>query len=131
MPLGFRTEAGPRPDLAAAYGLEEAETSDYAERTERNVLLADGTAVFGHASSSGSRLTIRLCRRHGRPCLHLPADRPAEVAAAELRCWLLEHQIGTLSVAGNRECRAPGIGAKVLAVAVMALRDEKPRHSEE
>lgn len=37
MPKRFRTEAGPRPDLAANYGLEETATSAYAEQTERNV----------------------------------------------------------------------------------------------
>ncbi len=73
VPKGFLTEAGPRPDLAAEYGLKETDTADYAERTERNVRLADGTVVFGDARSPGSMLTIRLCRRHGRPCLTIPA----------------------------------------------------------
>ena len=36
MPKGWLTEDGPRPDLAATYGLEEATTSTYPERTERN-----------------------------------------------------------------------------------------------
>ena len=53
MPKGFRTEDGPRPDLAARYGLVEASTPGYPERTERNVQLADGTAVFAAAGSPG------------------------------------------------------------------------------
>ena len=74
MPKGWLTEAGPRPDLGATYGLEEAETAAYPERTERNVLAADGTVVFGDARSRGSMLTARLCRRHGKPCLMVPLD---------------------------------------------------------
>ena len=35
VPKGFLTEAGPRPDLAAEYGLEETATVAYPERTER------------------------------------------------------------------------------------------------
>src|SRR5262245_4392293 len=61
MPRGWLTEAGPRPDLAVEYGLEETGTAAYSERTERNVLLADGTVVFGDARSIGSMLTIKLC----------------------------------------------------------------------
>jgi Circularly permutated YpsA SLOG family len=68
MPKSWLTEDGPRPDLAAAYGLEEADTAAYLERTERNVLASDGTVVFGDARSRGSMLTARLCRQHGKPC---------------------------------------------------------------
>ena len=67
VPKGFLTEAGPRPDVAAEYGLEETNTAAYPERTERNVRLANGTVVFGDAGSPGSMLTIRLCRRQAVP----------------------------------------------------------------
>jgi hypothetical protein len=53
MPKGFRTEDGPRPDLAARFGLAEAETSAYAERTEHNVRLADGTVVIAAGTPAG------------------------------------------------------------------------------
>ena len=67
MPKGWLTEAGPRPDLGATYGLEEAETAAYPERTERNVLASDGTVVFGDARSRGSMLTARLCSGTASP----------------------------------------------------------------
>jgi predicted Rossmann-fold nucleotide-binding protein len=51
MPEGFHTEDGPRSDLAACYGLVEAGAPAYPERTERNVLLAEGTVVFVAESS--------------------------------------------------------------------------------
>ena len=88
VPKGFLTEAGPRPDLAAEYGLEETDTSAYPERTERNVRPADGTVVFGDARSRGSMLTARLCRRHGKPCRTIPLDAAPDQAARQLRAWL-------------------------------------------
>jgi hypothetical protein len=126
MPKGFRTEAGPRPDLAARFGLVEAETADYPERTERNVLLADGTVVFAGENSRGSRLTVRLCRTHARPCLELRPDLPIKEAAERLRAWLVEHAIGTLNVAGSRESQAPAIGGYVAAVLGRLLQDAHP-----
>ncbi len=127
MPRGFRTEAGPRPDLAARFGLVEAKTAHYAERTRRNVLLADGTVVFGAAGSPGSMLTIRLCREHRRPCLELPLSLTVEEAVEMLRRWLTEHAVGTLNVAGNRESAVPGVGAHVTRVLLQALSDEPQR----
>jgi hypothetical protein len=102
--------------LAARYGLVEAEAADYPERTERNVLLANGRAVIAGENSRGSRLTVRLCRKHGRPCLELRLDLPVEEAAERARAWLVEHAIGTLNVAGSRESQAPGIDEYVAEV---------------
>ena len=121
MPKGWLTEAGPRPDLGATYGLEEAETAAYPERTERNVLASDGTVVFGDARSRGSMLTARLCRRHGKPCLMVPLDSDPVDAASRLRAWIAEHDVRTLNVAGNRASQAPGIAAFVTAVLERAL----------
>jgi hypothetical protein len=119
---GFLTETGLRPDLAAEYGLEETDTVDYAERTERNVLLADGTVVFGDARSPGSMLTVRLCRRHGRPCLTIRPDAAPDQAARPLQAWLDEHRIATLHVVGNRASQAPRVAMLVDAVLELALQ---------
>ena len=116
MPKGWLTEDGPRPDLAVTYGLEEAETAAYAERTERNVLASNGTVVFGDARSRGSMLTASLCQRHGKPCCMVPLDGDPANAADRLGLWLTEHHIRTLNVAGNRASQAPGIAAFVTAV---------------
>src|SRR5688572_12675794 len=69
MPKGWLTEDGPRSDLAVTYGLKEADTADYSERTERNVLASDGTVMFGDQRSRGAMLTASLCRRHGKAVL--------------------------------------------------------------
>ena len=123
MPKGWLTEDGPRPDLAVTYGLEEAETAAYPERTERNVLASDGTVLFGDARSRGSMLTASLCQRHGKPYCTVPLVDEPESAAARLRVWLTEYRIKTLNVAGNRASQAPGIGAFVTAVLERALGD--------
>lgn len=83
MPNGWRTEAGPRPDLAVRYGLWEAPTDAYPERTELNVLAADATVIFGQLSG-GSQLTLDLAQRHGRPCLVIAVATPAAEGAATL-----------------------------------------------
>jgi hypothetical protein len=126
-PRGWLTEDGPRPDLGAAYGLTQADAAAYPERTERNVLLADGTVVFGDARSVGSILTISLCRRHGRTRLVIPPDAAPYQAAQQLRAWLDEHRIATLNVAGNRASQAPKIAQLVRAVLEQALRDASSR----
>ena len=89
--------------------------------------LADGTVVFGDARSPGSMLTIRLCRRHGRPCLTIPPDAAPDQAARQLRAWLDEHRIATLNVAGNRASQAPEIAQLVRAVLELALQDASRR----
>lgn len=128
-PLGWRTEDGPEPALAA-FGLVEADSSDYAVRTHLNVRDSDGTLIFGDAESHGSRLTLRLCEREGKPVCYVPWRRdfdalvreqgaaPAEVRDLLVdvaRAWLNRERVGVLNVAGNRESRNPGIGAATCA----------------
>ena len=123
MPEGFLTEDGPRPDLAREYSLEQAPSLDYPVRTERNVLVADGTVIFGDMRSPGSMLTAELCGRHGRPCLVVTPGAPVAAATQRLRAWLVANRIQTLNVAGNRASQAPGIAAEVEAVLEAVLSD--------
>jgi hypothetical protein len=120
-PKSWLTEDGPRPDLASFYKLEEAATSAYPDRTERNVLASDSTVVFGDSGSRGSMLTALLCQRHGKPCRMIPLDEDSVAAAATLRSWLAEHRIRTLNIAGNRASQSPGIAPFVTAVLELAL----------
>ena len=121
MPKGWLTEAGPRPDLGTTYGLEEAETAAYPERTERNVLASNGTVVFGDARSRGSMLTARLCRDTASPALWSRSTAIPSRPPSRLRAWIAEHDVRTLNVAGNRASQAPGIAAFVTAVLERAL----------
>src|SRR5580700_2308068 len=63
MPRGFRTEVGPRPDLALTYGLQEHHSGRYQPRTYSNVIFSDNTLIFGNLNSPGCRLTIYYCRK--------------------------------------------------------------------
>ncbi|MFC1708014.1 putative molybdenum carrier protein [Planctomycetota bacterium] len=107
-PQGRLAEDGHIP---ARYELLETESSDYADRTERNVVAGDGTVLVSQgALTGGSALTQRLAVRHEKPCLHLDLDvLTIEEAAERLSAWCEEEGISVLNVAGPRESGCPGI----------------------
>ncbi len=120
-PRGRRAEDGLIP---ARYQLRETTATDYAARTERNVLDSDGTLLVTRgAPTGGSALTAALARRHGRPCLHVDlAQTPQPAAAAAVRAWLASHRVARLNVAGPRASHAPQIADDVRALLRAALR---------
>lgn len=121
MPRGFRTENGLWPFAEKEYGMQTTSSFDYTPRTEINVLGSDGTIVFGNLNSPGSRLTIRLCTKHNRPCFTLPDLDNLPDFIADFQDWVKENNIEILNVAGNRESKSPGIEQKVkifLAVSI-------------
>lgn len=104
------TETGPAPWLAE-YGAREIATADYRMRTEANVRDSDATLWFGNTSSPGGRVTLNAIRGMGKPHMIVRAGegvRPSEVAD-----WITRRGFESLDVAGSRESRAPGIGARV------------------
>lgn len=131
-PLGRRAEDGVIP---SRYELAEAPSADYPARTAMNVcrghgtlLLARGTAGF--ASSVGTKLTLSLCRRHGKPWMAADPRRPDH--APRVAAWMdelrrsLETPPGwlpglemedflTVNVAGPRERTNPGIHDETVA----------------
>lgn len=111
-PNGWRTEVGACPRLAE-FGLHEHPSSNYPPRTEMNVKTSDGTVLFGNASSPGSRLTIRLCRLHNKPWIHIPFINSDGSERLRFLQWLSANTITVLNVAGNRESKHVGIQAKV------------------
>ena len=95
--------------IADCYQLHQTPSSDYAERTEQNVLDSDGTLIlYREALRGGTLLTQQLAQRHGKPCLAVDLDSP--IAVAEVHDWLLSSRIEVLNVAGPRESQSPGIG---------------------
>jgi hypothetical protein len=125
-PKGYLTELGPRPALLKGYSLSEHESAAYSRRTVANVVDADATLILGVELDRGSALTAKLCRQYGRPCRVVAdtGDDAAEAAATWLRAE--RDRVGrplTVNVAGNRESREPGIGARVedFLVRVLAL----------
>lgn len=72
MPRNWITEDGARPDIGERYGMKECGSSYYPIRTEQNVEDSDITLIFNRSMGTGSRLTQRLCKKHGKPCIINP-----------------------------------------------------------
>jgi hypothetical protein len=134
MPKGFMTEDGPRPEFAALYDAVEHESPEYPPRTRANVMEADLTLVFdarykgsGRLDdlSPGSRLAVLTAMWEGKRSivfaveLGKPIDPKCSTAAADR---LRSHGVQVLNVAGNRESKAPGIGAWVEAYLCAVFR---------
>ncbi len=105
-PQGRRSEAGPIP---AKYQLQECNSSDYAFRTERNVLDSDGTLILYHDElQGGTALTLHWAKKHQRPYwLAEPGGEAASIS--KVFHWINEHRIAVLNVAGPRESQQPGV----------------------
>jgi len=133
-PKGWRTDDGPAPWLAD-YGLVEGPHHSYAPRTEWNARNSTGTLWFGDHRSPGGITTDAACVRYNRVWQVIEpmggSDRTnpmdfAETIPALIRRWILDHQIITLNVAGNRERLNPGIGARTDAILRAALNRLTP-----
>jgi hypothetical protein len=106
-PRGRWAEDGAIP---ARYPLLETRSADPDQRTERNLRESDATLVL-HRSviAGGTRLTVDLARRLGRPLRLVDLDQGAP--QQPIRDWLRGEAIEVLNVAGPRESESPGIGA--------------------
>jgi hypothetical protein len=101
---GYYTENGPdtslqdfgvteiAPELQAGRKGKEF----YLPRTEQNVINSDGTVYFSTDEDSAGRIaTQRFAKAHNKPFLLNPTSQ-------ELAQWLVDNNINTLNVAGNR-----------------------------
>jgi hypothetical protein len=107
LPAGRIAEDGP---LADRYPLTELPGSNYEERTLRNVLDSDGTAIlYLGALEGGTSLTCDNCLANARPheIIEAGASTPAE-AARKLAAFIERHGIAVLNVAGPRASKWPG-----------------------
>jgi len=107
-PRGRLAEDGPIP---ARYELLETESSAYPLRTERNVADSDATLIlFRGPLSGGTKLTLRLAERYGKPRLAVNLD--CAQSSAEVRQWLADAAVQVLNVAGPRESQSKGISVR-------------------
>lgn len=108
VPKGRKTETGRLPDR---YSLRESPSGRYADRTERNVLDADGTVIISHGSlSGGSELTRKMAIRHNRPWIHIDLNHNTKFQASMvLSKWVKSNRIEVLNVAGPRASHDPDI----------------------
>lgn len=95
--------------IPAKYQLTETPSAGYPQRTEWNVRDSDGTVVFtfSNTPTGGSLKTINLCKKHGKPCLHI--HREMYDSAERILRFVKEQDIRVLNVAGSRESKDPGI----------------------
>ena len=125
-PEGRMSEHGPIP---AVYPLVELAGAGYRERTLRNVLDSDGTAILYNGDlEGGTRLTRGYCEEHDRPFVLIDA---ANLSRSEAVAALVEFVTGNgvrvLNVAGPRASKwaeafayARGLLIAVLDVAIEA-----------
>jgi hypothetical protein len=145
MPRGWKTKAGPQPYFAERYGMVECRSGGYPTRTRLNVEAADATVRFAYDfTSAGERLTLRFVRQYAKPYFDVPLTRPPSPQAplledgsagdwdgtyrplaepAELRSWLVRHQVRVLNVAGNGN---PAIRPIVTRFLLAALAPDGP-----
>jgi NOL1/NOP2/fmu family ribosome biogenesis protein len=99
VPKGRRTEQGPLPEK---YRMKEMPTDSYPKRTEQNVIDSDGTLIISHGGlKEGSDYTRRMAAKHGKPWIHIDADKHSvEVAVQMIRTWISGNDIEVLNVAG-------------------------------
>lgn len=117
MPKNFRREEGTyeeNKEFAKRFNLSEHSSLYYPPRTKENVIRSDGTVLFGITSSSGSKLTIVLCKQYKKPFRANPSHY-------EFVEWIMEKDIKVLNVAGNRESISPGIQEAVSEFLVEAI----------
>ena len=92
-------------------------------RAEWNVRDSDGTVVFSIEAvlKSGSKKTIELAGKKGKPWLHLPQKGYTGNPGIVLRGFVKRHHIQILNVAGPRASIEPGIGQFVTDTLESAL----------
>lgn len=111
MPHGYKTLEGPRPDIAALYGLSEHTSESYIPRTYQNVCNSDGTVrLAGNLLSRGEVCTLKAIKTFAKP--HFDVDLTDPPPVSEFCDWLREQNISTLNVAGNAEQTYSGAFAK-------------------
>jgi hypothetical protein len=129
IPKGRLAEDGPLPE---SYSLKETTSAVYAERTEKNVIDADGTLIIARGKlRGGTAYTREMAVKHGRPWLHVDLRQtPAFRAALAIREWIATQRIMVLNVAGPRASKDPRIYSDTLAmlesVFYLSLADGTP-----
>ncbi|MCH2182341.1 MAG: putative molybdenum carrier protein [Mariniblastus sp.] len=110
-PLGRRCEAGTIPEK---YQLSPTRSTDYAVRTEQNVVDSDGTLVlYRGVLTGGTAWTVHCLQRHRKPYFLIDFDRTVGCATRDqVRSWLRQQRIFVLNVAGPRASSHPEMGRR-------------------
>ena len=89
--------------------MQETDSADYIERTERNVRESDGTLIVypGSPLSGGTKATADFCAQHRKPLLLIDGSRGPAEAAEQLAAFVRQNRIEILNVAGPRASEWP------------------------
>ena len=115
-PKGRKAEDG---KISGNYNLIETATSNYKERTEKNLIESDGTLIINKGKlSGGTLLTANLCKRHKKPLFIVDLDSITVEEVLEIKerfnSWIRgsrhrtsikNNNIETLNIAGPRESK--------------------------
>lgn len=125
-PKGRRAEDGVIP---AKYELTETASSDYTDRTKRNIIVSTGTAIFVYGEpTGGSKMTKAFAESQYRPnCVIDLSVVSDDEAAGLLGAFVRKHAIECLNVAGSRESKAPGIQLRTKNVVAGMLHFDKEK----
>jgi len=105
--------------------LKESDSSNYNVRTQDNILDSDGTVIFGDITSAGTKATINILKKVGKPFKINPST-------GALKDFLSTNNIQTLNVAGNRGTKEGMVFAnRAERVLTQALKKEKGQISPE
>lgn len=115
-PKGYRTDAGPAPELGKLYGLEESWSPQYAPRTIKNARTADLTVWFGDMASPGGVLTRTSAELF---CANPTADHFRAILDQYTK---MRGRPLVLNVAGNRLRTNPAATDQARVVLVEVLR---------
>jgi len=91
------------------YQVKELHGSDYRQRTKRNIIDSDGTAIiyFGYPTG-GTEQTIVFCIKERKPYVLIDAEEiSVEQASRKIGRIIMDHSISVLNVAGPRASGEP------------------------
>jgi len=117
-PRGRRAEDVAIPEF---YPLKETPGRDYAQRTELNVRDSDATLILCRGKpSGGTAMTVQFAKAADKPFyfINLLGVEPDKEA---VRCWMAEHRVKALNIAGPRESQQPGIYRQTLTLLLNLL----------
>lgn len=90
------------------YSLRETKSTNYAERTRKNVIDSDGTLILAEGElTGGTALTEQFTSQYGKPCFVVDISQVPDYGA--VKRWIVDNHIKVLNVAGPRESTMPGI----------------------
>ena len=96
--------------ITARYPLAEMTAGGYTERTLKNVIESDGTAIlYLREVEGGTRQTMLFCIEHRKPyALIDAAGTPPVDAAGRIAAFITANEIAVLNVAGPRASKWQG-----------------------